>query len=76
MAALAAELERLAGPRGRAPEEPPKPGEPQRVSMRADGRKKIHTTFPDSGEMVEEFDEKTDVLLLRKPGAQLGLKRS
>merc|ERR1719356_1204964 len=34
--------------------------------MRSDGRKKIHTTFPDGSEMVEEFDERTDVLLLRK----------
>lgn len=67
MAALAAELERLAGGgKGIAPEEPPKPGEPQRVCMRSDGRKKIHTTFPDGGEMVEEYDEKTDVLLVRK----------
>merc|ERR1719401_1884915 len=48
------------------PQEPKKPGEPQRVCMRSDGRKKIHTTFPDGGEMVEEFDERTDVLLLRK----------
>merc|ERR1719401_508715 len=45
---------------------PAKPGEPQRVCMKSDGRKKIHTTFPDGGEMVEEFDERTDVLLLRK----------
>ncbi|CAK0808012.1 unnamed protein product, partial [Prorocentrum cordatum] len=37
-----------------------------RVCMRSDGRKKIHTTFPDGGEMVEEYDERTDVLLLRK----------
>mmetsp|Transcript_20837 Transcript_20837/g.48734 ORF Transcript_20837/g.48734 Transcript_20837/m.48734 type:complete len:287 (-) Transcript_20837:2-862(-) len=67
MSALAAELEKLAGGRGGIrPEEPPKPGEPQRVSMRSDGRKKIHTTYPDGGEMVEEYDEKTDVLLVRK----------
>jgi len=68
MTALAAELERLAGPSGRgmAAQEPPKPGEPQRVCMRSDGRKKIHTTFPDGGEMVEEYDDKTDVLLVRK----------
>lgn len=68
MTALAAELEKLAGGRGglSPAEEPPKPGEPQRVCMRADGRKKIHTTFPDGGEMVEEYDEKTDVLLVRK----------
>eukprot|EP00928_Gymnodinium_smaydae_P066672 TRINITY_DN4964_c0_g1_i1.p1 TRINITY_DN4964_c0_g1~~TRINITY_DN4964_c0_g1_i1.p1 ORF type:complete len:309 (-),score=83.13 TRINITY_DN4964_c0_g1_i1:141-1067(-) len=39
---------------------------PQRIMARGDGRKKIHTTFPDGSEMVEEFDEKTDVLLLRK----------
>merc|ERR1719428_874134 len=43
-----------------------KPGEPKKFCVRSDGRKKIHTTFPDGGEMVEEFDERTDVLLLRK----------
>lgn len=53
MAALAAELERLAGPRGR-PGEAPKPGEPQRVSMRADGRKKIHTTFEEKKKKKKE----------------------
>ncbi|CAL1168015.1 unnamed protein product [Cladocopium goreaui] len=71
MTALAAELERLAGPggpggKGMATQEPPKPGEPQRVCMKSDGRKKIHTTFPDGGEMVEEYDDKTDVLMVRK----------
>lgn len=45
---------------------PAKPGEPQRLCTKSDGRKKIHTTLPDGGEMVEEFDERTDVLLLRK----------
>lgn len=48
------------------PPEPSRPNEPKRICMKADGRKKIHTTFPDGAEMVEEFDEKTDVLLLRK----------
>lgn len=43
-----------------------KPGEPKRLCMRADGRKKIHTTYHDGAELVEEFDERTDVLLLRK----------
>ncbi|CAE8694645.1 unnamed protein product, partial [Polarella glacialis] len=69
MLALASELERMAGPgggKGGPPEEPPKPGEPQRMIMRSDGRKKIHTTFPDGAEMIEEYDDKTDVLLLRK----------
>jgi len=44
----------------------PKSQEPKRLCMRSEGRKKIHTTFPDGAEMVEEFDEKTDVLMLRK----------
>jgi len=58
------------------PQEPKKPGEPQRLCMKSDGRKKIHTTFPDGAEMVEEFDEKTDVLLVRKvrKAATLGSK--
>jgi len=57
-------------------QEPKKPGEPQRLCMKSDGRKKIHTTFPDGAEMVEEFDEKTDVLLVRKvrKAAVLGSK--
>merc|ERR1711988_379486 len=62
------EFERLtgaSGPPGGVAEET-KPGEPKRICMRSDGRKKIHTTFPDGAEMVEEFDERTDVLLLRK----------
>jgi len=43
-----------------------KPSEPKKMCVRADGRKKVHTTNPDGGELVEEFDERTDVLLLRK----------
>jgi hypothetical protein len=78
LAGLATEFEKLAAqaapsrsqdgtrPQEQAQPAPAKPGEPQRVCMRSDGRKKIHTTFPDGGEMVEEFDERTDVLLLRK----------
>jgi len=42
------------------------PSKPKRLCMRSDGRKKIHTTFPDGEEMVEEYDERTDVLMLRK----------
>lgn len=42
------------------------PSEPKKVCVRSEGRKKVHTTFPDGSEMVEEFDERTDVLLLRK----------
>mmetsp|Transcript_11710 Transcript_11710/g.25925 ORF Transcript_11710/g.25925 Transcript_11710/m.25925 type:complete len:192 (-) Transcript_11710:126-701(-) len=41
-------------------------GEPQTICIRADGRKKVHTTYPDESEVVEEFDEKTNALLLRK----------
>jgi len=39
---------------------------PQRLHVKADGRKKIHTTNKDGSEMVEEYDEKTGKLLLRK----------
>merc|ERR1719456_404838 len=39
---------------------------PKKVCVRGDGRKKVHTTNPDGSEIVEEFDERTDVLLLRK----------
>jgi len=71
MSALATAMEQLASQgygkgSGKGPEEPPKPGEPQRMMTRSDGRKKFHTTFPDGSEMVEEFDERTDVLILRK----------
>jgi len=51
---------------GDDPKSDPKAGEPKRLCMRSEGRKKIHTTFPDGAEMVEEFDERTDVLMLRK----------
>lgn len=59
------------GALGSAPQEPEqakprKPNEPQRTCVRSDGRKKVHTTHPDGSELVEEYDEKTDVLLLRK----------
>merc|ERR1712118_241417 len=40
--------------------------EPQRMCVKADGRKKIHTTNKDGSEMVEEYDEKTGKLLIRK----------
>lgn len=70
---LASELEKWAGTKDAAEaaeasrqEAPRKPGEPQRLCMKSDGRKKIHTTFRDGAEMVEEFDERTDVLLVRK----------
>lgn len=43
-----------------------KPSEPKKMCVKADGRKKVHTTNPDGSELVEEFDERTDVLLLRK----------
>jgi len=45
---------------------PSKPHEPKKTCVRSDGRKKVHTTFPDGSELVEEFDERTDVLLVRK----------
>lgn len=66
----AKELERWSAPPPAGGKEPPqsaqKPGEPQRLCVNADGRKKVHTTFPDGSEVVEEFDEKTGVLLLRR----------
>jgi len=80
MASLAEQLERWAGP-GAGAEQPEegdkkkKSTEPQRMCFRADGKKKVHTTYPDGGEMVEEFDEKTDLLLVRmskKGGGALG----
>lgn len=43
-----------------------RPSEPKKICVRGDGRKKVHTTNPDGSEVVEEFDERTDVLLLRK----------
>merc|ERR1719160_1835107 len=47
-------------------EEASKPSEPKKLCVRADGRKKVHTTNPDGSEMVEEFDERTGVLLERR----------
>lgn len=66
------ELERWSAPappphlQGDAQSERPKPDEPQRLCVKADGRRKIHTTYPDGSEMVEEYDERTDMLLVRK----------
>jgi len=67
-----AQLAKMAAQLGLAP--PPeadeasagKPTEPKKTCVRSDGRKKVHTTNPDGSELVEEFDERTDVLLLRK----------
>mmetsp|Transcript_52870 Transcript_52870/g.115338 ORF Transcript_52870/g.115338 Transcript_52870/m.115338 type:complete len:200 (-) Transcript_52870:68-667(-) len=36
------------------------------TTMSSGGRKKVHYTFPDETEMVEEFDLQTDALLVRK----------
>lgn len=75
MEAMSSQLARLTGSGGGdaaveggslAPAEPADPTEPKRLCVRSEGRKKIHTTFPDGSEMAEEFDERTDVLLLRK----------
>lgn len=41
-------------------------GEPKPMVINADGRRKVHRTYPDGSELVEEYDQKTDVLLLRK----------
>jgi len=56
---------------GGAPQEPEQaspsnPNEPKKACVISDGRKKVHTTNPDGSEMVEEYDEKSNVLLLRK----------
>lgn len=77
--AMAEQLARLYGggkmganPFGGAPppeaeeSSPSKPNEPKKTCVRGDGRKKVHTTNPDGSEVVEEFDERTDVLLARK----------
>lgn len=65
---LASELEQYLG--GGVQQNEPKAAsnsnEPQRMCVKADGRKKIHTTNKDGSEMVEEYDEKTGKLLLRK----------
>ena len=36
------------------------------TTMTSGGRRKMHYTFPDESEMVDEFDVQTDVLLVRK----------
>ena len=42
------------------------PGAPRRTSIQSGGRKKVHSSFADGSELVEEFDARTDELLLRK----------
>ena len=36
------------------------------TSVNQGGRRKVHTTYPDGAEMIEEFDLKTDELLVRR----------
>ena len=36
------------------------------TTMSSAGRRKVHYTFPDEGEMVEEYDLQTDELMVRK----------
>ena len=38
----------------------------QCTTMTSGGRKKMHYTYPDGSEMVDEFDVQTDALLVRK----------
>ncbi|XP_076105082.1 protein DPCD-like [Mytilus galloprovincialis] len=38
----------------------------QKTCLLQDGRKKVHFTFSDGGEMAEEYDVRTDELLVRK----------
>lgn len=66
MAALADQMMGRANPGAQQDEPQQKPNEPKRISTTADGKKQLHTTFPDGSEMVEEFDARTDMLLLRK----------
>ena len=43
------------------------------TTMSSGGRKKVHYTFPDESEMVEEYDLQTDELLVRKRCAKTTL---
>ena len=36
------------------------------TTMSTGGRRKVHYTFPDEGELVEEYDLQTDELMVRK----------
>merc|ERR1712216_807053 len=40
--------------------------EPQRICVNVDGKKKVHSTWKDGAEMVEEYDAKTGALLSRQ----------
>ncbi|PFH36999.1 DPCD family protein [Besnoitia besnoiti] len=40
--------------------------QPQTFSIIADGRRKVHTTYPDKSEKVEEYDLRDDTILVRK----------
>eukprot|EP00761_Pharyngomonas_kirbyi_P010686 gb/GECH01010707.1/.p1 GENE.gb/GECH01010707.1/~~gb/GECH01010707.1/.p1 ORF type:complete len:104 (+),score=12.91 gb/GECH01010707.1/:1-312(+) len=42
------------------------PPEGHKTSVVQDGRRKVHTTFPDKSEMLEEYDLRTHELLVRK----------
>ncbi|CAI9149178.1 unnamed protein product [Rangifer tarandus platyrhynchus] len=44
---------------------------PRVYSLVADGRRIVHTTFPDESEMVEEYDTKDDCLLSRRTRRKL-----
>lgn len=67
MNGLASELEQYLGVAQQNDSQPEKNQDgPQRLHVKADGRKKIHTTNKDGSEMVEEYDEKTGKLLVRK----------
>ncbi|CBZ54807.1 conserved hypothetical protein [Neospora caninum Liverpool] len=41
-------------------------GKPQIFSFVADGRRTVHTTYPDKSEKVEEYDLRDDTVLVRK----------
>eukprot|EP01027_Heterolobosea_sp_BB2_P011885 GEZU01017253.1.p1 GENE.GEZU01017253.1~~GEZU01017253.1.p1 ORF type:complete len:215 (-),score=44.11 GEZU01017253.1:206-796(-) len=42
------------------------PAKKHKTAIVSEGRKKIHTTFDDGSEMVEEYDLETDELVVRK----------
>lgn len=41
-------------------------GKPEITNITINGKKKLHYTYPDGSEMVEEYDENSNELLLRK----------
>ncbi|PHJ17268.1 dpcd family protein [Cystoisospora suis] len=40
--------------------------EPRSFCITADGRRKVHTTYPDQSEMIEEYNAHDDTIVMRK----------